>query len=44
MGILAYRDIWPRIAEDVFIAPGAWVIGDVVIGTGARVVQYRGAR
>jgi len=32
MGILAYRDIWPRIAEDVFIAPGAWVIGDVVIG------------
>ncbi|MFZ2446208.1 MAG: gamma carbonic anhydrase family protein [Syntrophobacteraceae bacterium] len=32
MGILTYRDIWPRIAEDVFIAPGAWVIGDVVIG------------
>ncbi|MGO9018660.1 MAG: gamma carbonic anhydrase family protein [Syntrophobacteraceae bacterium] len=29
---LAYRDILPRIAADVFIAPGACVIGDVVIG------------
>jgi len=32
ISILAYRDILPRIAEDVFIAPGARVIGDVVIG------------
>jgi len=32
ISILAYRDILPRIAEDVFIAPGACVIGDVVIG------------
>jgi gamma-carbonic anhydrase len=32
MSILAYRDILPQIAADVFIAPGAWVIGDVVIG------------
>jgi carbonic anhydrase/acetyltransferase-like protein (isoleucine patch superfamily) len=32
MSILAYRDIQPQIAADVFIAPGAWVIGDVVIG------------
>ncbi len=32
MSILAYRGISPRIAENVFIAPGAWVIGDVVIG------------
>ncbi|MGA2027954.1 MAG: gamma carbonic anhydrase family protein [Syntrophobacteraceae bacterium] len=30
--ILAYRDILPRIAQDVFIARGARVIGDVVIG------------
>jgi gamma-carbonic anhydrase len=30
--ILAYRNILPRIAEDVFIATGARVIGDVVIG------------
>jgi gamma-carbonic anhydrase len=32
MSILAYRNILPQIATDVFIAPGAWVIGDVVIG------------
>lgn len=32
MTILAYRDILPQIASDVFIAPGACVIGDVVIG------------
>lgn len=32
MSILAYHGILPRIAEDVFVAPGAWVIGDVVIG------------
>lgn len=30
--MLVYRGIWPRIAQDVFIAPGARVIGDVVIG------------
>lgn len=32
MNILPYRNVFPRIAKDVFIAPGAWVIGDVVIG------------
>jgi gamma-carbonic anhydrase len=32
MSILAYRDILPQLAPDVFVAPGAWVIGDVVIG------------
>ncbi|SPF39865.1 conserved hypothetical protein [Syntrophobacter sp. SbD1] len=32
MSILAYNDILPRIGENVFIAPGAFVIGDVVIG------------
>jgi gamma-carbonic anhydrase len=32
INILAYRDILHRIAEDVFIAPGACVTGDVVIG------------
>lgn len=32
MGSLPYRDIWPQMADDAFIAPGAWVIGDVVIG------------
>ncbi len=32
MSILAYRGTLPRIADNVFVAPGAWVIGDVVIG------------
>jgi gamma-carbonic anhydrase len=32
MNILPYRDILPQLAPNVFIAPGAWVIGDVVIG------------
>ena len=31
-GILPYKEIWPRLGREVFIAPGAWVIGDVVIG------------
>jgi len=30
--ILPYRGVWPTIADDAFIAPGAVVIGDVVIG------------
>ena len=31
-GILPYKDIYPQVEEGVFIAPGAWIIGDVVIG------------
>ncbi len=31
-GILPFRDKFPELGEDVYIAPGAWVIGDVVIG------------
>lgn len=30
--ILPYNNIYPKLEEDVFIAPGAWIIGDVVIG------------
>lgn len=37
MSILPYKDIFPHIEEDVFIAPGAWVIGDVVIGKGSSI-------
>ena len=32
MGVLPYKNIYPDLGEQVFIAPGAWVIGDVVIG------------
>ncbi len=32
MGIIPYNDRQPILGEQVFIAPGAWVIGDVVIG------------
>src|SRR6266487_2359277 len=35
--ILPYKGIMPTIAEDVFIAPGAMIIGDVTIGEGASV-------
>ncbi|NPA15968.1 MAG: gamma carbonic anhydrase family protein [Deferribacteres bacterium] len=30
--ILSYKGLTPRIEEEVFIAPSAYVIGDVVIG------------
>ncbi|HAA02879.1 MAG TPA: gamma carbonic anhydrase family protein, partial [Syntrophobacteraceae bacterium] len=29
MNTLPYRGIFPTLAEDVYVAPGAWVIGDV---------------
>ena len=37
MPILPYKGIWPTIADDVFIAPGAMVIGDVTIHEGASI-------
>ena len=37
MPILPYKGVWPKIADDVFIAPGAMVIGDVTILAGASV-------
>jgi carbonic anhydrase/acetyltransferase-like protein (isoleucine patch superfamily) len=37
MPVLPFKGIRPRIAEDVFIAPGAMVIGDVTIHEGASV-------
>jgi carbonic anhydrase/acetyltransferase-like protein (isoleucine patch superfamily) len=35
--ILAVNGIAPTIADDVFIAPGAVIVGDVVIGAGSSV-------
>ncbi len=35
--VLPYRGVEPRIAPDVFLAPGACVIGDVEIGEGANI-------
>jgi carbonic anhydrase/acetyltransferase-like protein (isoleucine patch superfamily) len=37
MPILPYNGVWPTIAEDVFIAPGAAVIGNVTIREGASI-------
>jgi carbonic anhydrase/acetyltransferase-like protein (isoleucine patch superfamily) len=37
MPILPYNGIWPTIADDVFIAPGAMVIGNVTIREGASI-------
>ncbi len=37
MPILPHRGVWPTIAEGVFIAPGAMVIGNVTIHEGASV-------
>lgn len=37
MPILPYKDIWPTIEENVFIAPGAVVVGNVTIREGASI-------
>ncbi len=37
MPILPYKGVWPIIEENVFIAPGAVVVGNVTIGEGASI-------
>ncbi len=37
MPILPFKGVWPTIEEDVFIAPGAMIIGDVTIRSGASI-------
>lgn len=37
MSVLPYQGRWPTIEEDVFIAPGAMIIGDVTIRSGASI-------
>lgn len=36
-GPLPYKGVWPQLAGEVFVAPGAHVIGDVAIGQGSGV-------
>ena len=35
--LFPYRDVYPKISKDVFIAPNSAVIGDVVIGSESSV-------
>jgi len=35
--LIPYKGVMPRVAEDVFIAEGALVIGDVTIGPGSSI-------
>lgn len=37
MPILPYNGVWPIIEDDVFIAPGAMIIGNVTIRSGASI-------
>ncbi len=37
MPILPFKGVWPTIAADVFIAPGAMIIGNVTLHAGASV-------
>lgn len=37
MPIVPYKGVWPTIAADVFIAPGAMIIGNVTIHEGASI-------
>ncbi|GCE18041.1 gamma carbonic anhydrase family protein [Dictyobacter kobayashii] len=37
MPVLPYRGVWPTIGKDVFIAPGAMVIGNVVLEEGVSI-------
>jgi gamma-carbonic anhydrase len=37
MPIFPFKGVWPTIAEDVFVAPGAMIIGNVTIHEGASV-------
>ena len=37
MPVFPYKGVWPKIAANVFIAPGAMVIGDVTLAEGVSV-------
>jgi len=35
--LLPYKNILPRIGQNVWLAPGAWVVGDVEVGDQANI-------
>ncbi len=37
MPVFPFKGVWPTIADDVFIAPGAMIIGDVTVLEGASI-------
>jgi carbonic anhydrase/acetyltransferase-like protein (isoleucine patch superfamily) len=37
MPLVPFRGTWPSLAEDVFVAPGAYLIGDVRAAAGSNV-------
>ena len=37
MPVFPHNGVWPKIADDVFIAPGAMIIGDVTLAEGVSV-------
>jgi carbonic anhydrase/acetyltransferase-like protein (isoleucine patch superfamily) len=37
MPVFPHKGVWPKIADDVFIAPGAMIIGDVTLAEGVSV-------
>lgn len=39
-GLIRYKGVYPQVARDVYIAPGAIVIGDVVIGAKSSIWFY----
>ncbi|MEJ5300525.1 MAG: gamma carbonic anhydrase family protein [Thermodesulforhabdaceae bacterium] len=39
-GVLSFKGVYPQIADDVYIAPGAIVIGDVVVGSKSSIWFY----
>ncbi|MDT8901219.1 gamma carbonic anhydrase family protein [Anaeroselena agilis] len=36
-GLMPYKGIWPKLSGEVFVAPGARVIGDVAVGHGSGI-------
>ena len=37
MSLIAYKNLYPKVAGNVYVAPGAFIVGDVEIEAGASV-------